>query len=395
MECSVARRSPGGRGQRIFRDGGRRIILAPTHRELRQCWHVADNNTGHTLVVGPSWVGDMVMAQTLFKILKQQRPEAAIDVLAPAWSEPLLARMPEVREAMNLPFGHGELKFQERMAFGRQLKKRGYKRAYVLPNSLKSALIPYFADIPDRIGWRGEMRYVLLNDIRLLNKKRYPLMIERFAALAYPVAATLPDPLPRPELRVAADDAARIARDRGLPGERPVLALCPGAEFGPSKRWPSSSYAEVARQMIERGWQVRIFGSANDAPVADEILALLPDGVREHGYNLAGKTTLADAIDLLSLSSAVVSNDSGLMHIAAALGLPLVVVYGSTSPGFTPPLAARAEILTPSVKCSPCFKRECPLTRADEHMRCMADTSPLRVVDALQRLVAVGEGARG
>jgi len=338
---------------------------------------------GGILVVGPSWVGDMVMAQTLFKVLKIQRPAEPIDVIAPSWSQPLLERMPEVRKALDLPIGHGELKVSLRRRLGRELSARDYRQAIVLPNSLKSALIPFFAHIETRTGWRGEMRYGLLNDVRVLDKSRYPLMIERFAALAYPPDSALPSPLPWPHLIANLENQNSALAAFSLDCQRPLLALCPGAEFGPSKRWPEHYYAAVATEMVRRGWQVWLFGSANDRAVTQAITAAMPSDAAAHCRDLAGSTHLAQAIDLLALADAVVSNDSGLMHIAAALARPLVVIYGSTSPGFTPPLAEHASVLSIPVDCGPCFKRECPLG----HMKCMHGVTPESVLDALSALV--------
>ncbi|HHX33968.1 MAG TPA: lipopolysaccharide heptosyltransferase II, partial [Gammaproteobacteria bacterium] len=218
------------------------------------------------LIIGPSWVGDMVMAQTLFMCLQQQHPDCNIDVLAPDWSRPILQRMPEVRQALSFPLGHGVLDLAARRKIGKQLKGQ-YQQAILLPNSLKSALTPFFAGIPLRTGWKGEMRYGLLNDLRVLDKQRYPLMIERFMALAYPPGTDLPKPYPRPSLQID-----QVERDSALTafalqlGDRPVLALCPGAEFGDAKRWPAKHYAEVAEAKIREGWQVWIFGSKNDHP---------------------------------------------------------------------------------------------------------------------------------
>lgn len=290
------------------------------------------------LIVGPSWVGDMVMAQTLFQCLRQRHPECVIDVLAPEWSRPILERMPEVRQALSFPLGHGVMDVATRRRIGRGLRGQ-YEQAILLPNSLKSALVPWFAGIPKRTGWRGEMRYGLLNDIRKLDKQRYPLMIERFMALAFEPGVELPKPYPQPRLRI--DDGSRqAALDKfALSLDRPVLALCPGAEFGEAKRWPAEHYAAVAEAKIRAGWQVWLFGSKNDHPGGEEIRQRLIPGLREESFNLAGETSLAEAIDLMSCAGAVVSNDSGLMHVAAALDRPLVGVYGSTSPQFTPPLA--------------------------------------------------------
>ena len=333
------------------------------------------------LVIGPAWVGDMVMAQVLFRVLKQQQPDIAIDVLAPAWSVPLLARMPEVRASFDLPLKHGEFGFGARKKIGHELRGK-YQQAIMLPNSWKSALVPFFANISQRTGWRGEMRYGLLNDIRTLDKETYPLMIERFAALAFPENTLLPETLPHPQLLINDDERQAALQKYQLNLERPVLALCPGAEFGPAKRWPERHYAVVAAERIAAGEQVWIFGSEKDASVAEAIRNTLPESQRIFCHLLAGKTKLAEAIDLLSCANAVVSNDSGLMHIAAALNRPLVAIYGSSSPQFTPPLSDAVEIVRLGLDCSPCFKRECPLV----HLNCLNELPPSRVLDALSNL---------
>lgn len=345
-----------------------------------------DSSGPRILVVGASWVGDMVMAQALFMALRQRHPGCRITVLAPAWSRPLLARMPQVDAAIDLPFAHGELNLGGRLALARGLEPKRFDRAIVLPNSFKSALIPAFAGIPVRTGWRGEMRFWLLNDIRLLDKERYPLMVERFVALAYPEGRPLPDPLPRPQLRADAERLAALREQFGLDPEAPVLALCPGAEFGPAKRWPERHYASVAGTLIARGWQVWLLGSSRDRDVAEAVIAGLPATQRHSAHNLAGATELVDAVDLLAGAALVVSNDSGLMHIAAALSRPLVVVYGSSSPAFTPPLSPRAETLAIPVDCGPCFRRECP----KRHLKCLHDLQPELVLAAGERLLAMG-----
>jgi heptosyltransferase-2 len=333
------------------------------------------------LIIGPSWVGDMVMAQTLFQCLKQRHPDCAIDVLAPEWSRPLLERMPEVRQALSFPLGHGALELATRRRIGRSLRGQ-YDQAILLPNSLKSALVPFFAGIPKRTGWRGEWRYGLLNDVRSLDKARYPLMIERFMALAYEPGTTLPQPYPQPRLRIDPASRDQALAKFSLSLDRPVLTLCPGAEFGESKRWPAEHYAAVAEARIRQGWQVWIFGSKKDHPVGEDIRQRLIPGLREEAVNLSGDTSLAEAIDLMSCSDAVVSNDSGLMHVAAALDRPLVAVYGSTSPGFTPPLAEQVEVVRLGIECSPCFERTCRFG----HYNCLRLLEPQRVDDALGRL---------
>lgn len=334
------------------------------------------------LVVGPSWVGDMVMAQSLFILLKKRNPGCVVDVLAPAWSRPLLERMPQVRNAIDMPVGHGELNLGARWRLGRSLKGQ-YDQAIVLPNSLKSALIPLFAGIETRTGWRGEIRFGFINDIRLLDVRRYPLMVQRFNALAFPDDFRKPIPAPFPALRVDREQLPTVLQKFGLTTASPVLALCPGAEFGEAKRWPSEHYAAVAEARIHMGWQVWLFGSKNDHAVGDEIRAQLAAEEAESVVNLCGETSLAEAVDLMSCAMAVVSNDSGLMHVAAALQRPLVAVYGSTSPEFTPPLAERVEIVRLGLDCSPCFDRTCRFG----HYNCLRELPASRVLQALDDLL--------
>lgn len=319
----------------------------------------------------------MVMAQSLFKVLRDRNPDVAIDVLAPAWSRPLLARMPEVRAAIDMPLGHGQLQFGLRRRLGISLRERRYEQAILLPNSLKSALTPFFARIPRRTGFVGELRYGLLNDVRKLDKSRLTMTVQRFVALALADGAALPD-FPNPELVVPQGGAAGAMQALNLAiGDARVLGLCPGAEYGPAKRWPH--YAELARDYLARGWRVWLFGSDKDRAVTDAISAAAPGC-----DDLAGRTQLAQAIDLLARCDAVVSNDSGLMHVAAAVGRPLVAIYGSSDPGFTPPLTGRAEIVRLGLDCSPCFERECPLG----HLNCLHDIKPADIDAALARVLA-------
>ncbi len=328
------------------------------------------------LIVGPSWVGDMVMAQSLFKLLKARAPNAIIDVLAPAWTEPLLARMPEVRRAISLPLGHGDLSLSLRWRLGRSLRASAYTRAIVLPNSFKSALVPFAAGIPRRTGFLGECRFALLNDVRRLHKVALPRTVDRFIALGLESGEAAPA-IPMPALKTKPQDGhAALARLRQAVPQAPVLALCPGAEYGPAKRWPAPYYAEVANAKLAQGWQVFLLGSSKDAPVTAQVQAL----TQGRCLDLAGHTSLAEAIDLMALAAAVVSNDSGLMHVAAALGRPVVALFGSSDPGHTPPLSAKAQVLYLSLSCSPCFARECPLG----HLRCLKDLSPARVLAALE-----------
>lgn len=301
-------------------------------------------------VVGPSWVGDMMMSQSLYRTLKALHPAATIDVMAPAWCRPLLEKMPEVDNAIPMPLGHGALAIGERRRLGKQLKENGYTHAYVLPNSLKSALVPFFANIPKRTGWRGEMRYGLLNDLRPLNKDAFPLMVERYVALAYDKqkvqkATDLPQPLLWPKLSVTENDIATTLSQFSLSTQCPAIGFCPGAEFGPAKRWPHYHYAALAQKLIEQGYQIFLFGSQKDKEAGEEIKQTLTPEAREACFNLAGETSLEQAVNLIASCKAVVSNDSGLMHVAAALERPLVALYGPSSPDFTPPLSHKARVI--------------------------------------------------
>jgi len=343
------------------------------------------NKAVKRLIIGPSWVGDMVMAQTLFRFLQELYPDDLIDVLAPAWSQAILARMPEVNRAIDMPIGHGVLGIGERRKLAKALISDQYQQAIVLPNSWKSALVPFWASIPTRTGWRGEMRYGLLNDLRRLDKPRYPLMIQRFAALALKAEQALPEHLPEPRLVINPQQRSEVRERLNLVSDKPILALCPGAEFGLAKQWPIAHYAKVAEYALAQHWQVWIMGSENDAVVAESIAQHAGGSADIHC--LAGKTRLAEAVDLLSAAQQVVSNDSGLMHIAAALQRPLVVMYGSTSADFTPPLSATAQKLSTSIDCRPCFKRECPFG----HYRCLTELSAQQVINVLQQLPVAKE----
>jgi heptosyltransferase-2 len=330
------------------------------------------------LIVGPAWVGDMIMAQALFMLLKAQPHPVEIDVVAPRSTLPLLERMAEVNRGIFFDVEHGELKIGARVDLGKRLRGR-YQRAIVLPNSLKSAIVPFAAQIEQRTGFRGEFRFFLLNDIRLCDKRRPPLMVDQFASLAQPADKPLPDPVPRPLLRADPKNITEVCSRNRLSLGRAVLGLAPGAEYGEAKRWPAAKYAEVAEHWIGAGGQVWLFGGPGDQRVCGEVRGKLSTERRLLVADLAGKTSLLDAIDLISMCDQMVSNDSGLMHIAAALQVPTVVVYGSSSPAFTPPLSSNAEIVTLSLPCSPCFKRTCPL----KHLDCLNKLPAAQVIELL------------
>jgi heptosyltransferase-2 len=325
------------------------------------------------LILGPSWVGDMVLAHSLYRVLKDRQPDSHISVAAPGWTAPLLERMPEVDEIIPLPFRHGQLALAERFSLGRKLRKDHYDQAILLVNSFKSAILPLAAGIPKRTGFLGESRYGLLNDIRPLDKSRLPRTVDRFVSLGLERNESLPEELLSPKLLANREHALQILQrlGAGMP-QRPILGLCPGAEYGAAKRWPAEYYAGVAKQAVELGWDVWLFGSQKDIPVTSEV-DKLSGGLC---LDLGGRTSLAEVIDLMSLTSAVVSNDSGLMHVAAALDKPLIAIYGSSDPQHTPPMSEKASILYLQLACSPCFKRECPLG----HLNCLIQLAPVDVL---------------
>lgn len=328
---------------------------------------MSHNSKRKYLIVGPSWIGDMVMAQSLFITLKQRYPDCNIDVLAPRWSLPILQRMPEVSEGISADVGHGEFSFFKRRKLGLSLRSKNYTHAIIIPRSWKSALIPFFAGIPVRTGYKGEMRYGLLNDIRLLDKSILLQTVQRYVAHAYPDNLQVPPEIPFPGLQVDDKNQAHLLAKLGLKSDKPVACMMPGAEYGPAKQWPIEYYTMLAASLAEAGWQIWIIGSDKDIAAGEEIATERPDDI----FNLCGKTQLADTVDLLSCARSVVSNDSGLMHVAAAVGVEVNVIYGSSTPDYTPPLAdeEKKNIFYLGLDCSPCFKRECPLG----HMSCLRD----------------------
>jgi len=330
------------------------------------------------VVVAPNWIGDALLAQPLFARLHQKLPGLKLDALAPAWTAPVLARMPQIDEVIESPFGHGELKLLDRWRLGRQIRAAHYDQAIALPNTFKSALVPWFADIPLRVGFLGESRYGILNVRHRLDAQALPLMAERYAKLAEPPDSPPVRPLRAVRLEVNQANLVITLSRLGLDRSRPIAVLCPGAEYGPAKRWPAGYFAELAGALIARGLVVWLIGSEKDKPVAEEIAARHGDSI----LNLCGRTDLGAAIDLMSLASVVISNDSGLMHVASALGRPLVAIYGSSSAEHTPPLDPGARIVKLDIECSPCFARVCPLG----HFRCMNDLEPERVLAAVDSL---------
>lgn len=334
------------------------------------------------LIIAPSWIGDTVAAQPLFMRLKQYHPQARLDVMAPPYVAAVLRRMPEVDGILDNPFGHGALAIRARWRLGRQLSHADYDAVYVLANSLKSALVPFFARIPNRIGFVGEMRRGLLNRTHRLDKARLPLQVQRYAQLAEAVDADLPQPLPNPALRANPTHIAATLAALGLTASPAPAIFCPGAEYGPAKQWPAAHFAALARLLAKRGQPVWLVGSHKDAAVGEEIAAAAEGAA----LNLCGRTTLDQAVDLIAMADLVVTNDSGLMHVAAALDRPLYALFGSSSPGYTPPLSHRAKVLTLGLPCSPCFKRQC----RHGHLQCLAELTPAMVLAAMTETHANG-----
>lgn len=297
----------------------------------------------------------------------------AIDVVGPPWSVPLVSRMPEVRRGIPLAAGHGELAVGARRALGRSLRGQGYDRAIVLPRSFKSALVPWFAGIPVRTGFAAELRGLVLNDVRRLDRQVLDQTVRRFVALGVPAGVPVPVP-PMPALRVDEANRRLLLARLGL-GQRPAIALLPGAAYGPAKQWPIGSFTALARALVERDFEVWVLGSGGEQGLGEQICS----GAGAHVFNICGRTSLEDTVDLLSATRAAVTNDSGLMHVAAAAGTEVIAIYGSSSPHFTPPLTSRKSILYLGLDCSPCFRRVCPLG----HLNCLNHITPASVLAAM------------
>ena len=340
------------------------------------------------LVVAPGWVGDMMMAQSLFIDLFKRFDSVQLDILGLSWAGELAARMPQINKHLDFSVGHGQLALRQRYDIAAEIRENEYDRAIVLPNSFKSALIPWLANIPLRSGWLGEMRWGMLNDVRKLNKQALPTLIQRYVALGHDKRRHIAlSDCPLPQLQVHPEVVAKTLEHFSLSIDRSklIIGLCPGAAFGWAKRWPGAYFAQLAKDCLQRGWQVWLFGASDDKPIAQRIQQETGNGC----IDLIGKTRLSEAVDLLSQVDYVVSNDSGLMHICASLRRPMVIIYGPTSPAFTPPLAERSRIIQLSLECQPCFQRTCPL----KHWRCMQDISPQAVLSELDEVID-GEATR-
>ncbi len=334
------------------------------------------------LIISPNWIGDAIMAQPLLQLLKQRYPSLTIDVLAPAWVAPVWQAMEEVNDVHESSFKHGQLQLKDRFAMARFLKSLDYDQAYVLPNTLKFALIPWLAKIPERIGYLGETRYGLLNVIHHDDKRHPRPMMAFYAALADKPARNIGSKFAslHPRLHIDEKEINEVRKRLNLIEGRLMIAFAPGAEFGSAKRWPVSHFSVLA-DMIFRFYpnaQIVLLGSARDNDVCEAIHSNVPGTL-----NLAGKTSLKEAIALIAGVDILVTNDSGLMHVASAFDLPVVALYGPTDYRHTPPFSTRSYIMSLDLDCAPCQKRECPLG----HHKCMEELMPQGIFETIKAIV--------
>ncbi len=312
------------------------------------------------------------MAQALYKALCVDSTSAQIDVVAPEWLRPLLNRMPEIATVYSLDVAHGEFGLSKRYSLGKQLKSANYTQAIVLPRSYKSALLPWFAGIPKRVGEVGEFRHGLITDIFTSNKdKQIPNVCNylRYICIDSDISKVKREYLP--ELTVDLENQKKVLEKYQVSTHVPLVACMVGAEYGPSKQWPVEHFVQLIDLLHEQGINVCILGSPKDVIIGDEIEALCKKPI----HNLCGKTSLLDVIDVLAACRVAVSNDSGLMHIAAAVDVPVITMYGATTPTYTPPLHPKAKSFYLKLTCSPCWKRTCQY----HHYRCLADIMPQQV----------------
>ncbi len=331
------------------------------------------------LLIAPNWIGDAVMAQPLLALLARRWPSATFDAVAAPHIAPVIQAMPEIHSVLTLPLVRGTLQLRSRWQLAATLRERRYDRCYVLPNSFKTAITPWLARIPIRIGHRGEARYGLLNRRLDAGSSKARLMVEHYAMLAQEPGQPLPNRLPDPVLRPDPAISEQVRRTHLAQVGSHYLVLCPGAEYGPAKRWPTRHFAALVR-LASRHWPdttVVCLGAGKDRGLATEIRTLSAQPV----LNLAGDTQLDEAIAIIAMARGVVSNDSGLMHVAAALGRPLVAVFGSSDPRHTPPLSPNAKVQWLHLSCSPCFARTCPMG----HTNCLNQIEPAHVMSALEQ----------
>jgi heptosyltransferase-2 len=337
-----------------------------------------DSDRSPILIVPYMWIGDFVRCHSVVKLLNARFPNRPVDVLTTSLCAPLTDYMPGLRRAVVVDLPRSRIGVTNQLSLARRLKREDYGSALIMPRTWKSALAPFLAGIPERTGFFGEARFVLLNDLRY-GERRLPRMVDRCAALALPASAQLPHEWPLPELKVGRAEIESWRHQQGLAAQaKPVIALAPGA-VGPSKRWPAAAYTNLARRLTAEGFGVWVVGGPEEKSLAAEIVGNTP------ARDLTG-TDLRTAILALAGAAAAVSNDSGLLHVAAALGTPAIGIFGPTSPWhWAPlnPLAATIEATT-KVDCRPCHKPVCRLA----HHRCMREISSEQVFAAVSHALA-------
>ena len=339
------------------------------------------------LIIAPNWIGDAVTTQPLLANLKVFYPDSKIDILASNWVSPIYRACSEVHEVIEAKFEHKKLQWSLRKQLAKEIEAKNYQACFILPNSFKSALIPWLANIPFRIGYRGELRFGLIN-LALDNPSKInrPKMVEHYLALSQLLKddnlLSPIEPIPRLHISSSAKQSVERKLQNSNIHSYSIYVFCPGAEYGPSKRWPTEHFAVLAQNLITQNsnHQIILLGSKSDHALAKEITSLAKQA--DKIYNWCGDTTLDEAIALIGMSKAVVSNDSGLMHVAAALQIPQVAIFGSSDPAHTPPLSDSAKIIWLNMTCSPCHKRVCPLG----HLRCLKDILPEQVLATLNTL---------
>ena len=339
------------------------------------------------LIIAPNWIGDAVMSQPLLAELKAQYPDSNIDVLASTWVAPVYRACNEVSEVIEAKFEHKQLQWALRKQLAKDLQAKNYQACFILPNSFKSALIPWLANIPFRVGYRGELRYGLINvSLENPSKVNRPPMVEHYLALSQLLQDgdeySLDTLTPTLNVSTQAKQSVEQRLASTNINANSLFVFCPGAEYGPTKRWPTAHFAKLAQNLVaeQASAQVILLGSKGDHALAQEIQTQANTPVNLH--NWCGSTSLDEAIALIGMAKAVVSNDSGLMHIAAALKTPQVAIFGSSDPAHTPPLSNKAKVIWLNLPCSPCHKKICPLG----HLQCLNDILPQQVLATLNTL---------
>ncbi|MEO0048077.1 MAG: hypothetical protein RLZZ410_1036 [Pseudomonadota bacterium] len=353
-------------------------IVAPTTALFQAQLRTVTDMT-NILIIAPNWIGDAVMTEPLISRLKKDHPHSSIDVIATPWVASVMRAIPAVNKVIAVDLKHGALQWAERKALALQLQQNQYSHAYVLPNSFKSALIPWLAKIPNRIGYRGELRWGLINQpLPNPSRSHRPPMSSHYFALSNAQSTSVP----QPHLSLSSEALLSIKQKlHSLKEHTKLFVICPGAEYGPAKQWPTEHYAELAQKLAQENAHhlVLILGSKKESPLGEQISTL--SGHPHQVINWCGETTLDEAIACISVATTVISNDSGLMHIAAAFSRPQIAIFGSSDPRHTPPLSSLAKVHWLHLECSPCFKRTCPLG----HLKCLVDITPTDVLNSIHQ----------